>query len=176
MVPCKDFTINAASWLVERKQYRLYGCIPLTPMMLSLLHFFVPDLNLLTYHPFVCYIPSMFRQLLLAFLHMYVCLYAIKSNQINQIKYLSTKKIHVIISTQKACIERLTPSYAPLYDNLPTYSLHTLVLHQTCMVHFALLDCNHFCNSRLQKERNVIQKMHHMQQSKYSNAFFCWAS
>ena len=53
---------------------------------------FVPDLDLLTYHPFVRYIPSMFSMFivhvhivpLLAFLHMYVCLYVCNQSSINQ--------------------------------------------------------------------------------------------
>ena len=62
------------------------------PIWNHLPHDVVTSLNitdLLTYHPFVCYIPSMFRQFvsartLLAFLHIYVCLYV--CNQSNQIK------------------------------------------------------------------------------------------
>ena len=76
----------------------LYGTT--YPMMLSLhwtLQFFVPDLDLLTYHPFVRYIPFMFRQFvsarthcattcLLAYVCVFICMQSI--NQSNQNNYM----------------------------------------------------------------------------------------
>ena len=93
--PLQGFYNQCCKLACRKEAVSLVWLYTTYPMMLSLLHFFVPDLNLLTYHPFVCYIPSMFRQFVSARTHRattclfaYVCVFIcnqIKLNQSNQI-------------------------------------------------------------------------------------------
>ena len=108
----------------------LYGTT--YPMMLSLhwtLQFFVPDLDLLTYHPFVRYIPPMFRQFvsarthrattcLLAYVCVFICMQSIKKNQKKKKKFKKTKMSSYSSFVFVLCGREQMPVLAPSPGNL----------------------------------------------------------